>query len=255
MVGWGGSYVDMADFPELLAPIPVTFLMDFIRDFQKNRLDGPLSQAANELVRDVMFRASLESAVETRIELTNRIRDEERVPTDEELRNEARAEMGDPITDVLQGVVDGIMSGESLAQHSEKIQRYILNQQDRSELISNLLRTKDYRRLVEFVRVRDNLEGKMLEAATRGDLNISEQMALFSIINSEASKLENKVEAGASNISDIMALMTKVDYSLQENDSKLKEKMKGTSASGREIVRRVIHKLRKVATAAEPGKA
>jgi methyl-accepting chemotaxis protein len=236
----------MPEFPELLAPIPVTFLTDFVRDFQKNRLDGPLSQAANDLVRDVLFRASLEDAVETRIDLTNRIRDEEKVPTEEELRKEAEEDGRDPIIDVMDNVVEGILRGESLEKHHDQIRKYILNQQDRSELIANLLLTKDYRRLVSFVKVRDILERRLLEAATRADLNISEIMAMMQIVNANADKLSNKVEAGASNISDILALMTKVDYTLQENDTRMKEKLSKTSASGREIVRRVIHKLKKV---------
>jgi|KBSSwiStaDraftv2_1062776.scaffolds.fasta_scaffold00022_321 methyl-accepting chemotaxis protein len=236
----------MADYPELLAPIPVSFLTDFVRDFQKNRLDGPLSQAANDLVRDVLFRASLEDAVETRIELNNRIQQEERAPTDEELRQEEADKHADPILDVLDNVVEGILKGESLEKHHDQIRKYILNQQDRSELIANLLLTKDYRRLVSFVKVRDVLEQRLLEAATRADLNISEMMAMMTIVNAGADKLSNKVEAGASNISDVIALMTKVDYTLQENDSKMKEKLKKTSPSGREIVRRVIHKLKKV---------
>jgi hypothetical protein len=238
----------MSDFPQLLAPIPVTFLMDFVRDFQKNRLDGPLSQAANDLVRDVLFRASLEDAVEARIELTNRVKDEERVPTDDELRQEAEAESSDPVVDTLDNVVEGILRGESLEKHHEQVRKYIINQQDRSELISNLLRTKDYRRLVAFVRVRDQLETRLLEAAGRADLNISEIMALMTIVGATADKLSNKVEAGSTNISDVLALMTKVDYTLQENDTRMKEKLKQTSASGREIVRRVIHKLRKVSS-------
>lgn len=238
----------MSEFPTLTVPIPVVFLTDFVRDFQKNRLDGPLSQAANDLVRDVLFRASLEDAVENRIELTNRIRDEERVPTEDELRQEAEDKHADPIIDVLDDVVEGILKGDSLEKYHDQIRKYILNQQDRSELIANLLLTKDYRRLVSFVKVRDMLEARLLEAATRSDLNISEIMAMMTIINSQAEKLSGRVEAGASNISDVIALMTKVDYTLQENDTKLKEKLKGTSASGREIVRRVIHKLRKVSS-------
>lgn len=238
----------MSEFPTLTAPIPVVFLTDFVRDFQKNRLDGPLSQAANDLVRDVLFRASLEDAVENRVELINRIRDEQRVPTEEELRQEAEDENADPIINVLDDVVEGILKGDSLEKYHDQIRKYILNQQDRSELIANLLLTKDYRRLVSFVKVRDILEGRLLEAATRSDLNISEIMAMMTIIGAQADKLSSKVEAGASNISDVLALMTKVDYTLQENDTKLKEKLKGTSASGREIVRRVIHKLKKVSS-------
>jgi hypothetical protein len=237
----------MAEFPELIGPLPVVFLTDFVRDFQKNRLDGPLSQAANDLVRDVLFRASLEDAVETRIELNNRVRDEEKVPTEDELRQEAANEHADPILDTLDNVVEGILKGESLTKHHEDIRKYILNQQDRSELIANLLLTKDYRRLVAFVKVRDLLETRLLEAATRADLNISEIMAMMQIVGANADKLSNRVEAGATNISDVIALMTKVDYTLQENDTRLKDKLKHTSASGREIVRRVLHKLQKVA--------
>jgi hypothetical protein len=47
----------MEALPTLTNPIPVAFLTDFIREFQKNRIEGPLAQAAKNLVMDVLFRA------------------------------------------------------------------------------------------------------------------------------------------------------------------------------------------------------
>ena len=178
--------------------------------------------------------------------MANRIREEERVPTDEELEAEKAAAYEDPITNVLGDVVSGIMKGESLAAHHDQIRKYITNQQDRSELIANLLVTKDYQRLVSFLKARDILEQDIVKAALRSDLNISEKMALLQMVSEITTGLEHKVQAGASNVSDFAALMAKVDYTLQVNDATLKGRMKMTTSAGREIVRRVMHKLSKV---------
>lgn len=233
-------------FPRFIKPIPVRFLTDFVRTLQLNALNGPLKNAAGDLVNDVMTRDHIDKSVA--LALIRHNENEYKNPGDG-VEQEGDG-VDDPLLSTLENVVNGIMSGESLAGQQKEIQRYIFNQQERAELISNLLLTKDYGRLVASIRVRDILEKKLLEAALREDLNTSEIMAMITLIGSHAEKLENRVQAGASNISDVMALLNKADYALHLHEDSMKEKFKNTSATGREIVRRVIHKLQKVDKAA-----
>lgn len=231
--------------PTLRSPVKVVFLTDFVRTMQDNDLTGPLSQEAAGLVKDVFLRQKLEGTVETYVSVVNQTRDSGQVPTDEDLKNEAMPKE-DPVLKVLQDVISGIISGKGLSSHQEEVKKYISNQQDRAELISSLLLTKDYQRLAEFTKARDLLERSLLEAAGRSDLNTSETMALMQLVGEQVNRLEGRVQAGASNISDVMALLNKADFALQEHEGQIKDKFKHTTPAGREIVRRIVHKLRKL---------
>ena len=237
-------------FPRFTKPIPVRFLTDYVRSLQLNGLNGPLKNAAGDLVNDVMTRDHIDKSVALALTRNN----EKDYGGSEDGVEQEGAGVDDPLLTTLESVVNGIMKGESLSGQQQEIQRYIFNQQERAELISNLLLTKDYSRLVASLRVRDVLEKKLLEAALREDLNTSEIMAMITLVGSHAEKLENRVQAGASNISDVMALLNKADYALHLHEDSMKEKFKHTTATGREIVRRVIHKLQKVDKAAADKK-
>jgi hypothetical protein len=236
-------------FPKFIKPIQVRFLTDYVRSLQLNGLSGPLKNAAGDLVNDVMTRDNIDRSVALALTRNNEKEYDAGAGAEKE-----GAGIDDPLLSTLENVVNGIMTGESLAGEQKEIQRYIFNQQERAELISNLLLTKDYGRLVSSLRVRDVLEKKLLDAALREDLNTSELMAMMTIIGSHTEKLENRVQAGATNISDVMALLNKADFALHVHEDVIKEKFKNTSSTGREIVRRMIHKLQKVDKAASDKK-
>lgn len=224
--------------PRFTKPIPVRFLTDFVKALQNSAIDGPLKGGdANDLVTNVMAREHVDQSVAIALDQQNRYEHGEREFTDED---------EDPLLMTLDKVVEGILTGQSLEDQKGKIKQYIFNQQERAELISNLLLTKDYQRLIQFTKVRDELEKKLLSAALRGDLNVPELMAMMQMVGDQTSKLENRVQAGASNVSDVLALLNKADYHLHLHEDTIKEKFKHTTSTGREIVRRMIHKLQKV---------
>lgn len=223
--------------PRFLHPIPVRFLTDYARALQMNQLHGPLKAAAANLVQSVMTRSNIDETVSTAIDQHNAYENGERDFT---------AEDDDPVLGTMDRVIEGILSGQSLSGEMAKIKQYIFNQTERAELISNLLLTKDYQRLVRHVRVRDLLEKKLLTAALREDLNTSEIMAMIMLIGENTAKLETRVQAGATNVSDVMALLNKADYALHLHEDTVKEKFKHTTPTGREIVRRLVHRLQKV---------
>jgi hypothetical protein len=233
-------------FPQFLKPIPVRFLTDYARKLQMNSLSGSLKGEANDLIHAVVYREQIDESVSTAIDNNNRYEQGE--------RNFEPETDADPLLNTLEHVVNGIMTGQSLDDQHGKIRQYIHNQQERSDLISNLLLTKDYQRLLSHLKVREILEARLLQAALRGDLNTSELLAVTQMVTEQTSKLETRVQAGASNVSDVMALLNKADYALSLHEDKVRDKFKHTTSTGREIVRRMIHKLRKVDGAPEPKK-
>jgi hypothetical protein len=216
-------------------PIQVRFLTDYARAMQANSISGTLKEASPNLVKSVMIRTTIDDTVTESINSAN-----------EREYGAQHEDLSDPLSDTLENVINGIMTGKSLDEYRDDIKRYIHNQQDRSDLIINLLLTKDYQRLLKFVKVRDDLEAKLLAAAGRTDLNASEMMAFSQLITEMTAKLEGRVQAGSTNVSDVMALLSKADYALQLQEETTKKKFKQTTPTGREIVRRLVHKLSKI---------
>jgi len=187
-------------------------------------LDSALKGAA-KIVRDVVLRELSSRDVHT-VEL---------VSSDK-----------DPVLDVLDHVVNGIKTGSNLTEQYPEIARLVNNQESRAELINNLLLTHDYDRLVKYVRARQSLEKFMFECANRGDLSPTEGLAFMSMVMSETETIYSRVKSGATKINDVVGMLNKIDYTVQQSEKELLNKFKKTTPQGREIVRRLIHKLNKV---------
>ena len=154
-------------------------------------------------------------------------------------------QINDQSLSVLQQVVDGFTHGTSLAHLSETINKLISNQEQRAELISSLVMSHEYNRLVKYLAVRSHLEDQLIEAALRDDLSTSEKLMLLKLVGDETQSVANKVQAGSTTVKDIMGLMNKVDYKLQLGERTLGSKFRKTTPQGREIVRRVAFQLQR----------
>lgn len=153
--------------------------------------------------------------------------------------------INDPALSVLQQVVEGFSNGTSLAHLSEQINQLISNQEQRAELISSLVMSHEYQRLVKYLAVRAHLEDQLIESALRDDLSVSERIMLLKLVGDETQSTANKVQAGSTTVKDILGLMNKVDYKLQLGERSLGSKFKKTTPQGREIVRRVAFQLQR----------
>lgn len=156
-----------------------------------------------------------------------------------------RSTEGDPVLDVLENVVKGIKHGTDISSHEEQIEKLVLNQEQRAELIDNILLTHDYDRLVKYIKARKVLEDFMLLCAERGDLSVTEALAFMKIVHDESETLQGRVKAGATSIKDVVSMLHKVDYAIQANEKGLQKKFDKTTPQGREIIRRLAHKLQK----------
>jgi len=152
----------------------------------------------------------------------------------------------DPVLKILDKVVQGIKHGTDISENQEEISKLILNQESRAELIDNILLTHDYDRLVKYVRARKVLEDFLLLACQRGDLSATEALAFMKIVMTESETIQHRVKAGATSVKDIINLVSKADYAVQAKEADLTKKFDKTTPQGREIIRRLAHRLNKV---------
>lgn len=149
----------------------------------------------------------------------------------------------DPSIGVLQEVVDSFQNGKSIAHLQGVLSQLTTNQEQRAELISALVLSHDYNRLVKYMAVREHLEDQVMEAALRDDLTPAEKLMMLRLVGDETAALENKVQSSSTGIKDMVSLMNKVDYQLQVGEHSLRAKYAKTTPQGREIVRRLAVRI------------
>jgi hypothetical protein len=158
----------------------------------------------------------------------------------------------DTVINTIEKVVSGIIDGGDVSASFPEIARLIANQEQRAELLTNLIQTQDYKRLGKFLRAQNKLENEVLACAMRDDLSPAESFQLLELIGPETEKLKNKVKSGTPQVKDIEGILNKLDYALQMSDDEIRKKFsKNTTPQGREITRRLIHKLTKAKRAAD----
>jgi len=153
----------------------------------------------------------------------------------------------DPVIDTIDAIIRGIRDGVDIKDTYPAIARLIANQEDRNELLNNLVQTNDLMRLPVYMRARKNLENILLACAMRGDLKPHEALELYGLVVPESEKISSRVRAGASTVKDVEALLGRVDYMTQLDDEENRKKLKrDTTPQGREMIRRLVFKLSKL---------
>ena len=170
-----------------------------------------------------------------------------------EIEREIEDAKADSVLNTLSKVVGSIKTGESITDETrESVTKLISNQEDRAELIQNLLLTHQYDRLVRYTKIRDHLERVMLTCAKRGDLTAAEALAFMKITMEQTDSISSEVRAGATSVQDLMGMLNKVDFAVQIGEKELEKKFANTSPQGREIVRRLATRLSKAANGKPP---
>jgi hypothetical protein len=155
----------------------------------------------------------------------------------------------DAVLDTLDEVIDSLKTGREISGLRERIAQLVTNQESRAELVSNMAMTHDFDRLSRYMRARASLEDILLTAAVDRSLTPTQALAFLKITQEQSEIILNRVRAGATNIQDLLSLLNKADYALQVQDAELAKKFSNTSPQGREIIRRLAHRLNKVAAA------
>ncbi len=182
----------------------------------------PMPGAASEVVNNVICRDLIEAdLVET-----------EMVP--------------DPTLSVLDSLVSGIVNGTDIEHIKTEIQRMLSSQREKAEIVNAMMRTHDYWRVAQWLRVRNENERRIFSASRRGDLTSAEALAFLRVANAEieafkADKTELQPDSGA--------LLDRMDNTEAKREKSVAENFKGTTPHGREIVRKRLEAEKKRAAA------
>lgn len=91
----------------------------------------------------------------------------------------------------------------------------------------------------------------MLKAFDRHDLTPAEALAFLKLAKEEIEDITDRVRGGATSVKDVEDLVNKADFVNRLSEGELAKKFSGTSASSREILRKVGYKLARLATAGD----
>jgi hypothetical protein len=152
----------------------------------------------------------------------------------------------DVVLDTLDEVVDALKTGREISGLRDRISQLITNQESRAELVSSMAMAHDFGRLARYMRARASLEDILLTASIDRTLTPTQSLAFLKIAQEQSEVILSRVRAGATNIQDLMALLNKADYALQVQDAALAKKFSNTTPQGREIIRRLAHRLNKM---------
>ena len=192
----------------------------------------------------------LEGAAETVAVTLTRAQDSRARTIQAHLDGRVAVRRESPAIAALATVVDAINSGQPLNDKAQEIASLIHAQEQRATLVDQLLLTNDYQRVLDFTRARSHLEGELLQAVFANKLTVAEKLAVLPMIVSSENEARKRIKGGSFAVSDVVALLEKVDYASQVGDDDLLKKFAASSAQGREIVRKVVTRIGKAAHAA-----
>jgi hypothetical protein len=149
----------------------------------------------------------------------------------------------DPTIGLLESVVTGVIDGSSLEAVKDEVTRLLGCPREKSDVIGALLRTHDYYRVAQWVRVRHDNERRIFKASQRGDLTTAESLAFLRLACAEISTITASTKAETH--PDSGSMVDKLDNAQAERDKLAAEKYKGTTPHGREIVRKKLEAEKK----------
>lgn len=141
--------------------------------------------------------------------------------------------------EVLSAVVRGLNHGQPLGDAEPHAKRLASHAQDKAELVGALIQSHELDRLVANVQSRAILERLQNRAIRRGDLTTLEVMALLERVSGEI-KDGVALLKKANPALDSITVIEKVNSARQEVEKTTQQKFTGTTAQGREIIRRSL---------------
>lgn len=213
--------------PALAKPIPIRPVPVAKRDddyISRQTLIAALSQSSADLAR-------LLTKDDARDKLPRRI-----------LTMAGVSSAKNPALDVFDSIVNSIMNGTDMSTDFPTLSRLIHAQEQRAEVINQLLLANDFKRLNMATRARDKLEESLFAAALNSDDSLlpAERVVLLDRLDSIVAATRKRISAESTTVNDITALLEKIDYKTTElNEAGLKKKFDGTSVQGRELVRKL----------------
>lgn len=155
------------------------------------------------------------------------------------------------VSGIISEIVSGIEQSKDFSHVYPTISRLIDHQEDRANLVSNLLVFDDFRRAAVMVEVRNQLESDLILAAKEGKLRPAERIILLQLVDKRMDSIERRIAGKGSNIEDITSVLEKANYAVEMRGDALRKKFGESSPQGREIIRKLITRIGRELKAAE----
>lgn len=153
----------------------------------------------------------------------------------------------EPAVKALADLVESITRGKDIRAEMPTIQGLIDKQEIRAEVITKLALTQDFVRLSKFVTARQKLESGILAVANQGDLSAGEALAFLDYVKAEVETIEKKVSSSSITGRDVQGLIDQMNILANADAGHFQKKLQATSPQNREIIRRLSHKMAKMA--------
>lgn len=159
----------------------------------------------------------------------------------------------DPIIGIFSQLVASFKNGESTEPIREDLTRLISGQEERADLLNNLLVLHDADRLPAYLKARRVIENYLLVCTERADLTAVEALAFLKIIQTEVEAITTRIRSGTTPVKDVEHLIEKADFVNKLDEAELARRFKATSPQGREILRKISYRLLKSTQGAGHG--
>ena len=146
---------------------------------------------------------------------------------------------------IFQGVSEGLLVGSNLGPLKDEFVKLFSSLDEKNALCEAMLLLYEKQRLFPLLMARAHITSNLIKCAEREDLTPAEELAFFKIFGDEVTSIrESLKEFSAAQLKDVEALLEKIDSNDAGNLRDLAKQFEGTTPQGREIIRRVLYKLK-----------
>lgn len=147
-----------------------------------------------------------------------------------------------PTIPIFSGAVGAVTHGTALNRTA--IERVMNNQLEKAEMVAGFLRQLDFESAPAMAEIIYNTERMLRNASRRGDLSVSEAMALWQTAMSRVKDVKMTTERTDKLTVDSATMFEKIDYTTKQVERGLSIKFRDTSPHGRELMRKKLWELK-----------
>jgi hypothetical protein len=144
------------------------------------------------------------------------------------------------VSDILNTIVHGIQTGQDFSSTYPTIARLIHKQEDRANLVNQLMLVDDFRRAALFMDLRNELENELILASRSDTLTSAERLVLLKMADDRLKETRGSIAGNAMDVQDVVGLLQKANYALEVKGEAVKQQFIKTSPQGREIIRKLM---------------
>lgn len=153
----------------------------------------------------------------------------------------------EPTIKAMADLMEGIVKGKDIRKEMPVIERLIEKQDVRAEVLNKLSVTQDMLRLSKFTAAQQKLESVVLAVIDAGKLSPAEALAFLAYVSKEREGIRKTVQGSSVSGRDVQGLMDQMSLLVNNESAEFQRKLSATSPQNREIIRRLSHKLGKMA--------